>query len=102
LKHTTPVSPRVLSRMRAADWVVCCGFCNQEPRCAGWTYAWRWPYVSRNCMLMESFTGLKKMQDRVTQVRRADGPHRRAWAYEVHAPLLLSSRQTAREVGAPT
>lgn len=93
------MAPRVLSRMRAADWEACCGFCNQEPRCVAWTYAWRWPYSSRNCLLMEGFTGLKKMPDRVTQVRRVDAPKRTAWTFEVHAPLLTALSHIAKEVG---
>jgi len=67
--HTTPLSPTVLGRLRAADAEACCGLCNADEACAGWTFLWKWPASALNCVLLEAFEGVTHYEGRVTRAK---------------------------------
>jgi len=65
----------------------------------GWTYAWRWPYMLRNCLLFESYSGLKAHANKVTQLKRRLATPREAWSFDVHGPVTLQTSPMDKVVG---
>lgn len=47
----------------------CCGLCNADEACAGWTFLWKWPASALNCVLLEAFEGVTHYEGRVTRAK---------------------------------
>jgi hypothetical protein len=87
LHDRRPVAPEVLARLRAADWEVCCAYCNAEAGCAAWSYAYQWKASLINCWLLTGASGHSYKKGFVLG-RRRSGPPTRTLAYAVPPPLF--------------
>ena len=87
-KQMTPVRPHVISRVRATDWLMCCGLCNADSACTAWTFAWQWPVSMRNCMLLDRHSGFSDLRGRVSAAKRASPVQATLRAYTVPVPLM--------------
>ena len=98
LKDTKPVSPHIIARMRAPEWVSCCALCNEMPECFSWSHDADRPAGLINCLLMSSFASARHSQGQTLGHKKMPGPGepqplQQVWeTYEVPAVASPISR----------